>query len=361
MPKDGFMTPKAIANRIKAKGLQKLRWYCQMCQKQCRDENGFKCHTMSDSHMRQMQLFGSRPGSFLAAFNHEFEKGFMDILKRRFGEKRVFANLVYNEYISDKNHAHMNATSWTSLSGFVRYLGKTGKAIIEETPKGWYIQYIDKDPEKLARQEALAKKEKMDVDDDDRVQKIIEKRIEETQKMLPASEQQVPSEESPINQTPLEPVKFALGFKKEVIIPATDDQTPQPENEPQLVQKPSSPVDVVQKDTAKANFRDKQEASSPIPQSTVDKKRKLTAVEELMLEQEKAKMKHSRQDYWIVPGIVVKVLNKNLAGGKYYKQKGVIESCPSTYVAQIKMLDFGDVLKLDQSQLETVIPKMVLF
>ena len=36
--KGGFLTPKAIANRIKSKGLQKLRWYCQMCQKQCRDE-----------------------------------------------------------------------------------------------------------------------------------------------------------------------------------------------------------------------------------------------------------------------------------------------------------------------------------
>ena len=38
MPKHGFLTPKAISNRIKAKGLQKLRWYCQVCQKQCRDE-----------------------------------------------------------------------------------------------------------------------------------------------------------------------------------------------------------------------------------------------------------------------------------------------------------------------------------
>jgi DNA/RNA-binding protein KIN17 len=36
--KPGFLTPKAIANRLKSKGLQKLRWYCQMCQKQCRDE-----------------------------------------------------------------------------------------------------------------------------------------------------------------------------------------------------------------------------------------------------------------------------------------------------------------------------------
>lgn len=77
---------------------------------------------------------------------------FLLTLAVRFGEKRVFANLVYNEYISDKTHAHMNATSWSSLSGFVRYLGKTGKAIIEETPKGWYIQYIDNDPLKKARE-----------------------------------------------------------------------------------------------------------------------------------------------------------------------------------------------------------------
>jgi DNA/RNA-binding protein KIN17 len=38
----GFLTPKAISNRIKAKGLQKLRWYCQSCQKQCRDEVNFQ-------------------------------------------------------------------------------------------------------------------------------------------------------------------------------------------------------------------------------------------------------------------------------------------------------------------------------
>ena len=57
MPKHGFMTPKAIANRVKAKGLGKLRFYCQMCAKQCRDENGFKCHTMSDAHQRQMLVF----------------------------------------------------------------------------------------------------------------------------------------------------------------------------------------------------------------------------------------------------------------------------------------------------------------
>jgi hypothetical protein len=29
MGKADFMSPKAVANRQKAKGLQKLRWYCQ--------------------------------------------------------------------------------------------------------------------------------------------------------------------------------------------------------------------------------------------------------------------------------------------------------------------------------------------
>jgi len=48
---------KAMAKAVKAKGLQRLRWYCQMCQKQCRDENGFKCHQMSDGHVRMMAIF----------------------------------------------------------------------------------------------------------------------------------------------------------------------------------------------------------------------------------------------------------------------------------------------------------------
>jgi DNA/RNA-binding protein KIN17 len=27
----------------------------------CRDKNGFKCHYMSESHQRQMQIFGQNP------------------------------------------------------------------------------------------------------------------------------------------------------------------------------------------------------------------------------------------------------------------------------------------------------------
>jgi DNA/RNA-binding protein KIN17 len=94
--KAGFLTPKAIGNRIKAKGLQKLRWYCQMCQKQCRDENGFKCHLMSESHQRQLLLVADNPDKFVDSFSKDFFDDFIDLLRRQYGTKRVHANLVSN-------------------------------------------------------------------------------------------------------------------------------------------------------------------------------------------------------------------------------------------------------------------------
>ena len=69
-----------------------------------------------------------------------------------YGTRRVHANVVYQEYISDKQHLHMNATKWSTLTEFVKHLGREGLAEVTETEKGWFIQYIDRDPEVLARQ-----------------------------------------------------------------------------------------------------------------------------------------------------------------------------------------------------------------
>ncbi len=76
---------------------------------------------------------------------------FMYILKTAHGTKRVEANKVYQEYIADKEHVHMNATRWETLTGFIMYLGRTGKAKVDQTEKGWYITWIDRDPETIAR------------------------------------------------------------------------------------------------------------------------------------------------------------------------------------------------------------------
>ncbi|KAG0028234.1 hypothetical protein BGZ82_008532 [Podila clonocystis] len=178
MAKDGFLTAKAVANRIKAKGLQKLRWYCQICEKQCRDENGFKCHTTSESHQRKILLVAESPEKYVNNYSAEFQQDFMKLLSSRYGTRRVNANLVYQEFIADRTHLHMNATKWATLSEFAMHLGKEGLAVVDETPKGWFITWIDNSPKTLARQEAIAKKERMEMDDEQREQKLIQQQIE---------------------------------------------------------------------------------------------------------------------------------------------------------------------------------------
>lgn len=76
-------TPKYLANKMKSKGLQRLRWYCQVCEKQCRDENGFKCHAASESHLRQMLVVGEHAGKHISNFSSEFQSEFVALLSRR--------------------------------------------------------------------------------------------------------------------------------------------------------------------------------------------------------------------------------------------------------------------------------------
>lgn len=45
------------------------------------------------------------------------------------GTKRVHNNIIYNEYISDRQHIHMNATRWETLTEFTKWLGREGKRL----------------------------------------------------------------------------------------------------------------------------------------------------------------------------------------------------------------------------------------
>lgn len=46
----------------------------------------------------------------------------------------------------------MNATRWETLTEFVKWLGREGKCVVDETEKGWFVSYIDRDPEAIALQ-----------------------------------------------------------------------------------------------------------------------------------------------------------------------------------------------------------------
>eukprot|EP00232_Nephroselmis_pyriformis_P022591 CAMPEP_0182856902 /NCGR_PEP_ID=MMETSP0034_2-20130328/2731_1 /TAXON_ID=156128 /ORGANISM="Nephroselmis pyriformis, Strain CCMP717" /LENGTH=230 /DNA_ID=CAMNT_0024988069 /DNA_START=249 /DNA_END=938 /DNA_ORIENTATION=- len=168
MGKNEFMSPKDIGNRIKAKGLQKLRWYCQMCQKQCRDENGFKCHCASEGHLRMMQILGEDPNKHVDEFSQTFLKTFLEHIKMTHRFTRVQATVAYNEYIADRHHTHMNSTRWTTLTEFVKYLGREGLCEVDETPKGWFIKYVDRDPFEALKNAKTLKRAKHDKDDEER-------------------------------------------------------------------------------------------------------------------------------------------------------------------------------------------------
>jgi len=178
MPRAEVGTPKYLANAMKSKGLQRLRWYCQVCQKQCRDENGFKCHAQSEAHLRQMLVVGEHAGRQISDFSSQFQSEFVSLLSRRFGTKRVHANRVYQEFIQDKHHLHMNATRWVTLTEFCKHLGRLGIARVDETEKGWFIAWIDSSPKALAKQEASMKKERATMSDEARERLLIAEQID---------------------------------------------------------------------------------------------------------------------------------------------------------------------------------------
>jgi len=195
MPRAEVGTPKYLANKMKSKGLQRLRWYCQVCQKQCRDENGFKCHAQSEAHLRQMLVVGENAGRHIADFSGQFQHDFVTLLSRRFGTKRVKANTVYQEFIQDKHHQHMNSTRWVTLTEFVKHLGRTGICRVDETEKGWFIAWIDSSPKALAKQEAALKKERSTTSDEQRERMLIAEQIERAKAENDGSNSPEPIEE----------------------------------------------------------------------------------------------------------------------------------------------------------------------
>jgi DNA/RNA-binding protein KIN17 len=350
---------KAIAKAIKAKGLQKLKYYCQMCEKQCRDANGFKCHIQSESHLRQMSIFRENSGKFIANYSSQFKRDFVDLLRTRYCNQRVMANKVYNEYIADKNHVHMNATCWSTLGAFVKMLGKEGIVQVDEEPSSsgdsnnsiWYIRYIKRDENKMRREDARKKKEADEIDAEKTTLLLLEKQRKQQLKLQSKSDTVEPAMNTAQSSTiPSAPVNFSI-------------------------KKMEASKNVADYDLDQETIFDSFEnlADTEIDAESTSNKRKRSNMEQIIEEEERKKatsdeppskkMKEQQQtttvstSSWLHKNIVVKVLHKTLGEGKYYKEKGVIRSVEGT-TATIEMLKSGDVLLLDQQFLETVIPQI---
>lgn len=226
MPKAEVGSTKHLANKLKSKGLQRLRWYCQPCEKQCRDENGFKCHTQSESHVRQMVAIGANPNKVINDFSSDFLRDFVLQLRTSHGTKPIHINHFYQQYIQNKEHVHMNSTKWPSLTEFAKHLGREGICRVEETEKGLHIAWIDNSPEAMRRQNALRKRERMEKGDEEWEQRLIQEQIERAQAKVDAGEADEDNETRTLKRVEGEKVSLKFGAKPgPVTKPPTPPQT----------------------------------------------------------------------------------------------------------------------------------------
>ncbi len=349
MPKAEKGSLKDIGKRIKAKGLQKLRFWCEMCEKQCRDANGFKCHLTSESHLRQMKLFSENANSIVRQKSNEFEKLFLDTLRLRHSTVMVNANNVYQEIIRDKQHVHMNATHWATLSDFVQYLGKMGKAKVEETERGWYIQYrpvqtIQQQEEALRRQQQAAADEQAE---EAYQEKMMQLRQEQLAQIMGTSKVSEPTE---LEKERKEQIKVQLSSKGL-----------QPNNNTSRSNKRKVSVfGEDDKDDDSANQADSRPAGPPPIPKTKESTKKQRVTDE-----RDSNSKHSKinkisatadeEEPWLIKGILVRIIQKK---SEYFKQKAVIDQLSDPFTAQVSLLrDESIRLSFDQRHLETVIPK----
>ncbi|KAF6747862.1 zinc finger protein RTS2 [Ephemerocybe angulata] len=301
MPRAEVGTPKFVANKMKSKGLQRLRWYCQVCEKQCRDENGFKCHAASESHLRQMLVVGEHAGSHIAGFSSQFQSEFVAVLSRRFGTKRVLANRVYQEYISDKAHLHMNATRWVTLSEFVKHLGRTGVARVDETEKGWFIAWIDNSPQALSKQEASMKKERLTVSDEQRERQLIAEQIEKAaaEKSADAEGQSAPDDVDRELKREEGAEKVVLSFAKPAAPVASSPSSSAPvglKMNPLKGGNAFKAANPLKANPLKRPNVFKQASSTPSQGSLHDKKRPMSAAEALIMEEQERKKRRMDRD-----------------------------------------------------------------
>ncbi|KAG7136186.1 KIN17-like protein like [Verticillium longisporum] len=218
---------KHLSNKLKSKGLQRLRWFCQVCEKQCRDENGFKLHSQSESHVRQMLVVGEDPKKFINEYSSQFLRDFIMLLRTGHGEKQVQINRVYQEYIANKEHVHMNATKWPSLTEFAKHLGREGICRVEETDKGLHISWIDNSPEALRRQDALRRKEAQDRGNEEVEQMMIREQIKRAQKAAGVkSDDEEDEEDRQLKRQEGEKITLSFGAKPPATTTAKPEVTP---------------------------------------------------------------------------------------------------------------------------------------
>ena len=416
MPKAEKGSVKDIAKRIKAKGLQKLKFYCQICEKQCRDANGFKCHIQSDSHLRQMKLFSENASGRMDQYSREFEKVFLDTLRMLHGTAQVNANQVYQQVIRDKQHIHMNATIWATLKDFCQYLGKTGKCRVEETERGWYITYINRNVESLLRQQQAQERQEAALQAEAQYQKQLDERKRQEASMALEKAgvlQQQPTtnmaERAHHETIHIQKDKLVLAgaqsnkkatTKRAVIHNVLDTGSDDDDDEEHDMEKEElenaavakdlstnkrllTPKDTTTTTTSSSSRKRPRHSSATAPEKGFDQPAQREPNQQQEPQPQPSAQRQRDPSVWLYRDIVVRIIDQTYRGGRYFRRKAYVDRVilpdndndnkdsskqqQSQPLAELTLLrdsnqdddekDDVIVLRLAQDCLETVVPK----
>ena len=284
--------------------------------------------------------------SMIDQFSKDFRDGYLRILSQRHGRVKIDANKIYQEYIADKHHVHMNSTIWTTLSEFVKMLGRESYCKVEESALGWDVQYIDRDPKTLSRAEEDKKRKRIEVDDEERRNRQIAAQVAAAAAFVSPEENSGNSDNNH-DRALKRPTNGDGGDDKgegtvNISIAPVSMGTKKKRVNPSMV----------------AQFGDDEDTSHYATAQV-----KPSHISSLMREEENKKRARlvaddnsAKQAHWLHVGIQVKIMNKTLADGKFYKRKGAIVAVVNDFAADILVDDAK--LRLDQQDLETIIPKV---
>jgi DNA/RNA-binding protein KIN17 len=346
-----------------------------------------------------MRLFRENAGGIMDTFSRDFEVSYLETLRRRHGTQRMNANNVYQEVIQDRDHIHMNSTKWATLSDFVQYLGKKGLVVAEDTERGWYVTYIDRDPNMLARREAVKERTEADAREERREAQRRESMRTEAARALDRAGCVMDRTASMIGNRDIHDDGRVDGIGVNVVemkltttlelggLSRTSAKAKRKRGISLLVEEDDDEDDDEDKDEADGdtwkNASNKSAKSNVFSDNTHFQEgkesnisRKSEAVtndfqrrQQQRQEDEIETINHrnddnnnhnkKRKDYWLHREILVRIISKTLNNGEYYKRKAIVKKVIDKFVAECEVLDGGDILQIDQDDLETVIPKMV--
>lgn len=134
-------------------------------------------HCQSPSHTRKALEVGQNFKGAQEDFSRQFERDFVQLLKTAHGEKEIHANKFYQEVIANKEHVHLNATKWHSLTDFIKHLARSSICRVEEKEDGLFIAWIDDSEGAIKRREVARRKELQDRGDEEREQVLLREQI----------------------------------------------------------------------------------------------------------------------------------------------------------------------------------------